>query len=335
MLATVVAVTLLTQPWTAAAAPTIPDTMLAAAIDRGGGPEVLQIHRLPVPLPNAGEVLVAMHAAGVAVWEAAARQHPRKDTQFPSTLGTEGSGIIVALGPQVHAFKVGDAVYGEIHASYAQYAVARETRIAHIPKRLNFSQAAALGISGLSALQGVDDVLRVKRGETLIIHGAAGAVGTFAIQLAKSRGAKVLATATDDAGLALAMHLGADVVVNGKTGDIAAVANTFAPKGVDAVLGLAGGDALERCIDALREDGGGRIAYLYGVEPQPRPRYGIETIAYSYAANPLEFKSLNRAVDASDLKILIAAEYPLGQAAEAHRRLESGHLLGKMVLRID
>jgi NADPH:quinone reductase-like Zn-dependent oxidoreductase len=315
--------------------PAVPNTMLAAAFDQGGGPEVLQTHQLPVPKPKAGEVLVAMHAAGVAVWEAAARQNPGKDAQFPVVPGTEGSGVIAALGPGVHTFKMGDAVYGEINASYAQYATAREDKIAGIPAGLSFTEAAALGVSGLSALQGIEDILRVKQGETLIIHGAAGAVGTFAIQFAKRRGAKVLATATDDAGIALATRLGADAAVNGRTGDISAAAKLLAPQGVDAVLGLAGGDALERCIDTLRQDGGGRIAYLFGVEPEPRSRYRITKTVYSYTANPHQLALLNDAVRESGIKAVVAAEYPLDQAAAAHGRLERGHLLGKMVLRID
>ncbi len=331
----VVLVALVTVPVRAvAAAPEVPDSMLAAAIDRGGGPDVLQIHRLPVPKPQAGEVLIAMRAAGVAVWEAAARQHPPADASFPIVLGSEGSGVVAALGPGVHDFKLGDAVYGEIRASYAQYATARGDRIARLPKKLTFAQGAALEISGLSALEGIDDVLQIRRGEKVIIHGAAGAVGTFALQFAKMRGAKVLATVTDDAGAALVTRLGADAVVNGKTGDIAAAANSFAPQGVDAVLGLAGGDGLERCIDALKKDGSGRISYLYGVEPQPRPRFGIETIAYSYTDNPAKLKALNHAVETSRLQVFISAEYPLAQAAAAHQRLEAGHLLGKMVMDI-
>ncbi len=326
----------ITLPWAApAAAPAVPETMVAAAIDDGGGPEVLTAHHLPVPKPNAGEVLIAMRAAGVAVWEASERQHPPKNAHFPVILGTEGAGLVAALGPDVRGFKVGDMVYGEIHASYAEYAIAREDKIAHVPKGINLTEAAALGVSGLSALQGIDDVLQVRRGETLIIHGAAGAVGTFAVQFAKLRGAQVLATVTDAAGAALVTRLGADMVVNGKTDDIAAAAKRFAPLGVDVVFGLAGGDAFERCIDALRVDGRGRVAYLYGLEPQPHPRYGIQTIVYSYTANPHEFARLNRAVETGHLKIVVAAEYPLTQAAAAHGRLEAGHLLGKMVLRID
>jgi NADPH:quinone reductase-like Zn-dependent oxidoreductase len=128
--------------------------------------------------------------------------------------------------------------------------------------------------------------------------------------------------------------LGADVVVNGRTGDIVAAARLFAPDGVDAVLGLAGGDVLERCIDALRHDNRGRVAYLYGMEPIPRPRYGIRMTLYSYISGHAEFERLNKAVEAVKLQVPIAAEYSLADAAQAHKRLGEGHLLGKIVVRV-
>jgi NADPH:quinone reductase len=318
--------------WASGNAPAIPSTMRAAAFDKGGGPEVLTIHELPVPTPNAGEVLIAVHGSGVAVWEAGFRQHPNERVRFPSVLGGDGAGTVVAIGPNVHGFKVGDEVYGTGNGFYAEYAKARADRIAHVPKNLSLTEASALAISGLSALQGIDDVLQLKKGETLIIHGAAGGVGTIAIQLAKRRGARVLATATTEAGLELARRLGADAVVNGQTGDIAAAAKQFAPQGVDAVLGLAGGDALERCIDSLRRDGPGRVAYLYGLEPLPRPRGSIRMILYNFVAGTPQLERLNKAVVARKLHVPVAAEYSLAEAAEAHKRLEAGHLLGKIVL---
>jgi NADPH:quinone reductase len=317
--------------WSLADTRPVPATMRAAAFDKGGGPEVLTLHELPVPTPNAGEVLIAVHGSGVAVWEAGSRRHPNERMRFPSVLGGDGAGTIVAIGPDVHGFKVGDEVYGTGNGFYAEYAKARADRIAHVPKNLSLTAASALAISGLSALQGVDDVLQLKKGETLIIHGAAGGVGTIAIQLAKRRGARVLATATTEAGLELARRLGADAVVNGQTGDIAAAAKQFTPQGVDAVLGLAGGDALERCIDSLRRDGPGRVAYLYGLEPLPRPRGSIRMILYNFVAGTAQLERLNKAV-AAKLQVPVAAEYSLAEAAEAHRRLEAGHLLGKIVL---
>jgi NADPH:quinone reductase-like Zn-dependent oxidoreductase len=308
--------------------------MRAAAFDKGGGPEVLSIHRLPVPTPNAGEVLIAVHGAGVAVWEAGFRQHPSDRMHFPVVLGGDGAGTVVAIGPDVQAFKVGDQVYGTANGFYAEYVKARADRIAHIPKGVSLTEASVLAISGLSAIQGIDDVLQLKSGETLIIHGAAGAVGTLAIQLARLRGVRVLATASNDEGLALATKLGADMVVNGRTGDIAAAAQQFSPNGVDAVLGLAGGDALERCIDALRRNG--HVAYLYGIEPIPRPRGAIRSMTlYNFIGGTDELNRLNKAVEAAKLRVPVAAEYSLAEAAQAHKRLEEGHLLGKLVLLAD
>jgi NADPH2:quinone reductase len=332
LLAIVVVLSLAVSPYSVAATRSVPDTMRAAAFDRGGGPEVLSIHHLPVPTPGSGEVLIAVHAAGVAVWELEFRQHPSERVHFPVVLGGDGAGTVVDVGPDVQGFKVGDEVYGTANGFYAEFVRARADRIAHIPKGISLTEASILTISGLSALQGIDDVLQLKAGETLLIHGAVGGVGTLAIQLAKLRGARVLATASNDAGLALASKLGADAVVNGRTGDIAATAQQFAPHGVDAVLGLAGGDALERCIDALRRDGQGRVAYLYGLEPIPRPRFAIRMILYSFVSGTHELERLNNAVEAAKLRVPVAAEYSLADAAEAHRRLEAGHLLGKIAL---
>ena len=317
-----------------APAPAIPDSMLAAAIDRGGGPEVLTVHRLPVPAVRPGEVLIAVRAAGVGAWEVSTRQHPEAGTQFPLILGADGAGTVVAVGPGVRDFAVGDRVYGTGEGFYAEYVAVRAGEVAQIPKGMGFTEAGVLAISGLSALQGIDDVLQLKAGETLIIHGATGGVGTLAIQLARRRGIRVLATATTEEGLALASRLGADATVNARTGDIAAAARRLAPGGVDGVLGLAGGDALERCIDALRADGRGRVAYLYGMEPLPKPRYAIRMTLYSFIARTGELERLNAAVAAGTLQVPIAAEFPLAEAAQAHSRLEAGHLLGKIVLRV-
>jgi NADPH:quinone reductase-like Zn-dependent oxidoreductase len=332
VIAIVAAFMLAASPFAVAQALQIPNTMRAAAFDHGGGPEVLSIHQLPVPSPKADEVLIAVHATGVAAWEAGFRQHPAESTRFPVILGGDGAGTIAAVGADVHGFKVGEKVYGTGGRFYAEYTTARAENVVPIPRGLDFTAAGILAISGLSATQGLDDALQLKTGETVIIHGAAGAVGTLAVQFAKLRGAKVLATATSDDGLALVSRLGADAVVNGRTGDIGAVAKRFAPQGVDAVLGLAGGDALERCIDALRHDGRGRVAYLYGVEPIPKPRFGISMILYSFTSNRPELERLNKTVEAARAQVPVAAQYPLDAAAAAHERLEAGHVLGKIAI---
>jgi len=317
-----------------AAVTQVPNTMRAAAIDAGGDALTLSLHQVPVPKPNAGEVLIAVNAAGVGVWQATYRPKTNGNTHFPLILGSDGAGTVAAVGAGVHGFKPGDQVYGVREAFYAEYVAIRAEDVAHIPKGISPNEAAVLGISGLSALQGIDDALSLKAGEKLIIHGAAGAVGTLAVQFAKLRGVKVLATVSDDAGAALVKRLGADVVVNGRTDDITAAAQRFAPDGVDAVFGLAGGDALEHCIDALRHDGRARVAYLYGMEPIPHPRFGIRMTLYSFISGVHEFEQLNKAAEAAKLQVPIAAEYPLADAAEAHKRLAAGHLLGKILIHV-
>lgn len=328
------AVYLIASPWCSAGAAPLPQMMQAAAVDRGGDAETLSIHQLPVRKPEAGELVIAVNTAGVGVWQAKYRPDPSQETHFPVILGSDGAGTVAAIGPGVHGFKVGDPVYGSNGAFYAEYVTVRAENVAHVPRGVGPTEAGVLAISGLSALQGIDDVLSLKAGESLIVHGAAGGVGTLAVQFAKLRGVRVLATVSDEAGAALVKRLGADVVVNGRTADLAAAARAFAPGGVDAVLGLAGGDALERCIDALRSDGRGRVAYLYGMEPIPAPRLRIRMTLYSYIPGVREFERLNKAVEAARLQIPVAAEYPLAAAAQAHKRLAAGHLLGKIVLRV-
>jgi NADPH:quinone reductase-like Zn-dependent oxidoreductase len=142
----------------------------------------------------------------------------------------------------------------------------------------------------------------------------------------------VFATASGADGVALVRRLGADAAVDGRREDVAAAVRRFAPDGVDAVLALAGGEALERCLDALR--GGGRPAYPNGVEPEPGKRRGIEVTAYDAVAGVREFQRLGRAVEEAKLEVPIAAAYALAEAAKAHERLAAGHVLGKIVLRI-
>jgi NADPH:quinone reductase-like Zn-dependent oxidoreductase len=317
----------------------VPQTMRAAAIDHAGGPQVITLHTLPVPKPDADEVLIAVQTAGVASWDAGVREHPDsiKHSQMPLVLGTDGAGTIAAVGSQVHDFKVGDQVYSYSWDNpkggfYAEYVAVPAKLVGHVPAGVSLRDAGAVATTALTAIQGIDDALHIQPGETLIIHGASGGVGTLAVQFAKLRGARVLATAIGDDGIALVKQLGADAAVDGRSGDIGAAARTLAPSGADAVLALAGGDALERCLDALHA--GGRVAFPSGVRPEPKPRAGISSVRYDAIAGPAEYARLNQAISASKLRVPIAAEYPLADAAAAHERLGSGHVLGKIVLQI-
>jgi NADPH:quinone reductase-like Zn-dependent oxidoreductase len=324
--------------WQSAGA-AVPQTMRAAAIDKAGGPEVITLHTLPVPSPAADEVLIAVDTAGVASWDVYVRQHPErlKHSGFPLVLGTDGSGVIAAVGSQVGGFKPGDKVYtyswdNPNGGFYAEYVAVPAKLVGHVPAGMSLRDAGAIATTALTAIQGIDDNLHIKSGETLIIHGAAGGVGSLALQFAKLRGARVLATANGEDGASFVKHLGADAVVDGRQGDITAAARQFAPQGIDAVLALAGGDSLERCLDALRA--GGRVAFPSGVRPEPKARAGISIVRYDAIAGSQEFERLNQAILAAKLQVPIAAEYPLADAAKAQERLEAGHVLGKVILRI-
>lgn len=324
-----------------AESPAIPATMKAAAIDQAGGPEVLTLHTLPVPTVGANEVLIAVHSAGVAVWDTQIRKSLAfvRKPSFPYVLGSDGAGMVVAVGSSVTRLKVGDAVYGYCWDNpkggfNAEFVAAPSDCVSRLPKGISLESAGALGASGLTALSGVDRALNIKRGDTLIIHGASGAVGTLAVQLAKLRGARVLATASGEDGVSLVRRLGADLVIDGRSRDIGAAARSFAPKGVDAVLAFAGGDPLEKCMDALRP--GGKVAFPNGVDPVPKPRPGITIVPYDalFGDEKVQLAQLNEAIEARTFAVPIAATFELAEAAAAHRRVEAGHVPGKVVLKI-
>jgi NADPH:quinone reductase-like Zn-dependent oxidoreductase len=313
--------------------------MEAAAIDHFGPPEVLILHVLPVSTIDTEEVLIALDTAGVGPWDVDIREgwYPSGKPRFPLVLGVDGAGVVAAVGSRVRRLKVGDKVYSYSWANpkggfYAEYIAVAAEKVAHIPKRLDLEHAGAIATTGLTALQGIDGALHLKKGESIIIHGGSGGVGTLAIQFAKLRGARVLATGSGLEGVELVREMGADVAIDGKHEDIAEAARRFAPSGVDAILALVGGDALERALDALRRDG--RLAYPNGIEPEPEKRRDVKFIPYDAVSGIREFERLNRAVESAKLKVPIAEAFDLVNAAKAHRRLAEGHILGKIVLRI-
>jgi NADPH:quinone reductase len=314
--------------------------MRAAALDRVGGPQVLTLHVLPVPEVGAGEVLIAVHTAGVGSWDADVREGWSPDgrrPRFPLVLGTDGSGTIAAVGSRVRRFAPGDIVYAYSFANpkggfYAEYVAVVAERVGRPPGTLSLKEAGAVATIGLTALQGVDDVLKIKRGEAVVIHGASGGVGSLAVQFAKMRGARVLATASGKGGMRLVRRLGADAAADGRHDDLAEAARRFAPDGIDAVLALAGGSPLTRLLDTVKR--GGRVAFPNGIEPAPRKRRGLRVMAYDGTSGVREFERLGRAIEKARLEVPIAASYRLEQAAAAHKRLAKGHVLGKIVLRI-
>ena len=236
--------------------------MRAAALDRFGGPDVLTLHVVPVPEIDPSEVLIATHTAGVGSWDAEMREGwwpGSKRPRLPLVLGTDGSGTIAAVGSRVRRFAPGDIVYSYSFATsnggfYAEYVAVAAEMVGRPPEILSLKEAGAVATTGLTAIQGIDDALHVKRGEAVVIHAASGGVGSLALQFAKMRGARVLATASGRDGVAFVRRLGADAAVDGRREDLAAAALAFAPGGVDALLAFVGGKPLTRSGNGSQAD---------------------------------------------------------------------------------
>jgi NADPH:quinone reductase-like Zn-dependent oxidoreductase len=316
----------------------IPKTMRAAVIDRFGPPSVLKVREFPVPAISGSEVLIRIHTAGVGSWDADIRGGwwPEGKPKFPLILGTDGSGTIAAVGARVRRLRVGQEVYAYNFINrkggfYAQYVAIAADKVAPIPRNLDLRKAGAIAVTSLTALQGID-LLKIKRGEFVIVHGASGGVGTLALQFAKLNGAKVLATASGRDGVAVVKRLGADEAVDGKRDNLTEAARDFAKTGVDAIFATVGGKSLQQCIAGLRR--GGRVAYPNGIEPEPRKRKGIRIISYDAEAGVREFAQLTAAIEAAQVKAVISAVYPLERAANAHKRIAAGHIPGKIVLKV-
>ena len=315
-----------------------PKTMQAVTIDEYGGKEVLHVSKIPVPEIGPGEVLIKVQAAGIGVWDSAIREGVLKEMfplTFPLVLGADGAGSIEAVGSGVRDFKVGDKVYGEGFLNpkggfFAEYVALPAEQVAPVPKGLSPVEAGALAVPGLTALHGVDDTLKIKSGDSLLIFGV-GSVGHFAIQLAKHLGARVIAVASADDGVALAMEAGADNAVNSSTGDVAAAIRKFAPEGLSAVLATANGKGLDAAIAAIRK--GGRLAYPAGVSPAPQGGPGVKAVAFNGEADRDSFDRLNSLIAEDHFKVHIAQRFALGDVVAAHAAME-GHHLGRVALTV-
>lgn len=316
-------------------------TMRAAAIDRFGGVDTLKMQTVPMPKVGPGEILIRVESAGVGAWDPWEREGEFAKMfgtrpEFPYVLGTEGAGTVAAVGERVNRFKEGDRVYAVRRVEdpkggfYAEYAEVKADYAAHIPDKLSTEQAGVVLADAVTGLRGLDEILGVKPGESVMIFGASGGIGHMAVQLAQRLRARVFAVASGDDGVALAKRLGADVVVDGHKEDVAAAARKFAPNGLDAALVTAGGEAAEKALTAMRE--GGRVAHPNGVEPIPKARPGVKLTAYDGEPGREAIEKLNRLIEAGPFEAHVARTFSLAQAAEAHRALDQ-HYLGKLALR--
>lgn len=320
---------------------TMPYMMRAAALNRFGGPDEIALYEdLPVPKIEHDEILIRVKSAGVGAWDPMEREGKfqpmmQEKPRFPYVLGSDGAGIVAAVGGRVSRFKQDDWVYafGFLNPKggfYAEYAAVKADNASAVPGKLTLEQAGAMPVDAMTALRGLDDTLGLQRGESIAVFGASGGIGHMAIQLARSMGARVLAIASGEDGVALAKRLGADAVVDGKGADVNAALRDFAPGGIDAALVTSNGRSLDDVLAAVRQ--GGRIASPNGVEPKPKARPGVSAQSYDGMPDPAAIEKLNRLIDSGPFEIYVARTFPLDQAAEAHRALGKHHL-GKFALR--
>lgn len=319
-----------------------PNTMQAVALDQFGGPETLKLQTLPVPEVGPDEVLIRVESAGVGEWDPFEREGGYAEMlgiepQFPYVLGSEGAGRVAAVGKSVNRFQEEDRVYaaGFLNPKggfYAEYAVVKADVVAHIPNGLTTELAGVMSGVAITALRGLDDTLNLKSGESVMIFGASGGIGHMAVQLAKRMGARVIAVASGNDGVALARQLGADATVNGRADDVLSAAQEFASDGLDAALLTAGGKTVEKALSAVRD--GGHVAYPSGVQPEPQTRPGVQVQSYYGDPDAEIIGRLNHLIGSSPFEVHVARTFPLDEAADAHRALND-HYLGKLALRVS
>ena len=309
-------------------------TMKAIIAHQYGGPEVLKLEDVPVPTPKEDEMLVKVVAAGVNSFDGtlrAGRYAKPNGTQLPWHPGYDIAGVVEKIGGKVTKFKAGDAVYAFIPflkgGGYAEYALARESDAALKPATINFVEAAGAPSVALTAWQAIVDKANVQSGQTVLIHGASGGVGLFAIPIAKIRGAKVLATAST-ANQDFLKQLGADVAIDYKTQKFEDIA-----KDVDVVIDGVGGETLKRS-DPIVKKGGIIVSLSDKVDQAQLDKYGIRGTSIEVQTSGNELGQIGKLIDEKKIKIVVSETFPLAEAGKAQAKAETGHARGKIVLKV-
>jgi NADPH:quinone reductase-like Zn-dependent oxidoreductase len=307
-------------------------TMKAIRFHSFGGPEVLVYEDAPKPEAKEGLVLVRVHAAGVNSVDWKVREGGIKSlAKLPQIPGYDVSGVVEAVGPKVEGFAKGDRVYGYLSlqrgGAYAEYVAVPATELALAPKSLDHVHAAAVPLAALTAWQALVDTAGLKEGQTVLVHAGAGGVGHFAVQIAKAKGAKVIATASKK-NHAFLRELGADEVVDYNEQKFEDVAHD-----VDVVLDPIGGETLARSLGVVKK--GGIVVSI--VEPPPKPpceQLGIRGAVILVKPNGKELEELARLIEAKKLKPEVSETVPLAEAKRAHELSQGGHTRGKIVLEV-
>src|SRR6187401_149931 len=305
--------------------------MKAVYIEQFGGPEVVKYGDLPDPSAGPGQIVVDAFAASVngADWKVRAGHYGK--AAFPLVLGRDFSGVVSAVGEGVADLRVGDEVFGVLEAgregAYAEKIAIGAAIVAKKPSSLSHVDAAALALTGLTALCSVEDSLKLKSGETILIQGGAGGVASFAIQLAKHLGARVITTASA-ANVAYLRGLGADDVIDYNTTDFTSVV-----RDCDAVFDTVGGDVATRSFAVLKS--GGRAAFIASGAKAPTPdRSDVTALRPAVGRDRPHLERIAALYQAGVIRSPEVTVYKLSDAVEATRLSEARHVRGKLVFKV-
>jgi NADPH:quinone reductase-like Zn-dependent oxidoreductase len=304
--------------------------MKAIRIHSFGHADQMKLEDTPRPAVQSGHALIRIRAAGVNPVDWKIREGFLKDvmrTSFPLTLGQDFAGDVVEVGRDTREFTVGDKVFGFAMGSYAEYTTLGAKDLVHMPKTVDYTTAASIPTSGLTAYQLVVDVVKAAKEMRLLIHGAAGGVGSFAVQLARSKGARVYATASDQDSAYL-KGLGAEQVINYKT-------ERFEEKlrDMDAVIDLIGGETLARSYQVLKN--GGVLASAVATPDENELRkLALRGVHFLMKRDPVELARLATLVEQGVLKPKVSQVMSLADAPRAHALSEKGEARGKIVLQV-
>jgi NADPH:quinone reductase-like Zn-dependent oxidoreductase len=307
--------------------------MKAVRIHSFGGPNVLTLEDVPKPKPAPREVLIRVEAAGVNPVDCKTRAGEFKPDglQLPLTLGWDVSGVIEEVGRDVYGQKVGDEVYALLiggHGTYAEYVVANYDSVVSKPAKLDHLHAAAVPLAASTAWQGLFDHGKLKAGERVLIHGAAGGVGHFAVQFAKDRGAYVIATGRAE-DRDLLRKWGADEVIDYKRERFEDRA-----RDIDLVLDLVAGETQQRSWNVLK-DGGRIVSTLQPPSHTEAARHHAKGEAFMAESKRDELAQIGRMIDEGKVSVFIQQAFPITEAHRAHDHMEHEHVRGKVVLAVD
>ena len=304
-------------------------TMTAIQAHEYGEPEVLVLEGAQRPQPDPDQVLIRLKAAGVNPMDWKVRSGAYKQfmpLEFPWRPGLEGAGIVEAIGANVTAFKKGDEVYGIVTGGYAEYALAKATEIQPKPAGLTFAEAASLPIGVLTAWGAVIDTARIEARQRVLIHGAAGGVGAYVVQLARWKGAHVTGTASA-ANRDFVLSLGAENVI-----DYQATPFETVLRDMEVVIDTVGGDIPERSFQVLRP-GGVFVTIAARLAEDAGKAQNVKAMGVGRA--PAEnLKQVSELIEAGQLKPVTGAIFPLADARQAHELSQTGHGRGRIILQI-